>query len=245
MKQIDILTMLENKKHITIDIVGDSVTQGTDHCTEDETYAAQYAKMLAKKYPHAAVCRYDGVVENGLMPIKYFKGPIIVSEGDTDYKIDVIKNGVGGNTLRRAIKRIDDFTNILPNGKRADITVFMFGINDALKSDKEKYVTAQKFAADYEELLNKFKQKEDREIGIMSATTNDQTIEEHVKAAKSVAQKNNILYVDQHAVWTKHYDKNACNFGYGDWLSNKPGDACHPTPKGAYVIAKTLFDSIN
>lgn len=245
MKKIDISAMLEEKKHITIDIVGDSVTQGTDHCTDDETYAAQFANMLAKKYEKATVYRYDGIFGGEFLPIDHFEDAVLISTGNGKYQIDVIRNGIGGNTVRRAINRINDFTGLLANQRKADITIFMFGINDALKSDPKKYVSSSEFADDYRELLNKFKETEESEIVIMSATTNDQCIDEHVKYTKLIAEEFGVLYVDQNSVWNKHYDKNAPNFGHGDWLSDVSCDACHPTPKGAYMIAKTLFDCVN
>lgn len=121
----------------------------------------------------------------------------------------------------------------------------MFGINDALKSDPQKYVLPNRFTEDYKELLYKFKQTENSEIVIMSATTNDQCIDEYVEAAKNIAYENDILYVDQNSAWKKRYNAELPNFGYGDWLSDNPFDACHPTPKGAHEIAKALFEYVN
>lgn len=245
MNSIDVYEMLKAKKHITIDIVGDSVTFGTDHCTNDETYTAQFAKMLANKYENAEVYRYDGIPDGEFLPMKQFSDAVSVGGENKEFRIDVIRNGIGGNTVRRAINRMTDFTGKLANGKNADITVFMFGINDALKSDEKKYVLPQKFAEDYRELLDKFIKSEKSEIVIMSATTNDQTIDEHVNMTKIVAHEYGFLYVDQNEVWNMHYDESAPNFGHGDWLSDTSFDACHPTPKGAYKIAEKLFEYVN
>lgn len=244
MCNIDILKMIRERQHITIDIVGDSVTQGTDHCADNETYTAQLAYMLADRLPEVSVYRYDGIIHDALLPMGYFEGPVKVSEGMGDKQIDVIRNGIGGNTVRRAINRIQDFTGKLANGRKADITVFMFGINDALKSDATKYVSPEKFLEDYRELLDLFRQTEKSEIVIMSATTNDQCIDEHVKMTEVLAREYNLPYVDQHKIWQMHYDKEKPNFGHGDWLSEVPWDACHPTPKGAKAIAEELFKKL-
>lgn len=246
MRTLDIAEMLKSKNHITIDIVGDSITEGTQHCTAEETYVAQYTKMLAQKYPDVSVYRYDGIAaENPLKPMERFDGPIEVNVGRGEKRIDIIRNGIGGSSVRIAINRMHDYTGELANGRRADITVFMFGINDALKTAPERYVSSEVFGENYRELLREFRKTEDCEIVIMSATTNDQCIDEHVKETKIVADENGILYIDQNAVWNDHYDVNAPHFGHGEWLSEVSYDACHPTPKGAYAIAKTLFEQVN
>lgn len=237
--------MMKERKHITIDIVGDSITWGLNHCGSDETYTAQYAKMLSEKYPAAAVYRYDGIMHNALLPMESFEGPIGVNDGGGEVRIDVIRNGIGGNTVRRAIKRIDDFTGGLANGRHADITVFMFGINDALKEDASKYVTPERFAEDYRELIQSFIKTERGVIAIMSATTNGPTLGEYVERTEEVAAECGALYIDLHRVWQEHYREALPNFGFGDWLSNSPNDSCHPSVKGAHVIARTLFEHIS
>ena len=138
---------------ITIEFVGDSITHGLNHCLIEETYVAKFASLMAKRFENYTVCRYDGVVADELSPMKSFDGPILVSQGKGQGRIDVIKNGIGGNTLQRAMKRIDDFTGILVNGKAPDVIFMMFGINDALKSDPSKYVTAEQFKINYKALI--------------------------------------------------------------------------------------------
>lgn len=211
---------------------------GLTHCSADETYSAQFAMMLAGKFPSISVCRYDGITYDELRPMDHFTESINVNIAKGEKKIDVIRNGIGGNTVRRAINRINDFTGILANGESADITIFMFGINDALKSDSKKYVIPDKFYDDYNELLEKFQKNEKSQIVIMSSTTNDQTIDKYVKMAEKIADEHKFLYIDQNKVWNEHYDKNAPNFGYGNWLAN---DACHPTPCGAKAIADEIM----
>ena len=238
MNTINISGLLKKKDRITLDVVGDSITWGITHCSDNETYTAQFAEMLAKKFSKAAVYRYDGITHDELKPMEGFSDAHRVSAGNCGKRIDVIRNGIGGNTVRRAINRIQDFTGTLANEKTADITFFMFGINDALKTEKSKYVTPEKFYDDYTELLEKFKATEKSQVVIMSATTNDQPINEYVKTTEKFANEHNILYINQNKVWTTHYDKSMPNFGHGDWLSSDP---CHPTPKGANAIAKEMM----
>jgi lysophospholipase L1-like esterase len=233
--------LLKKNEWITIDVVGDSVTNGLDYCTADETYPAQLAALISKKLPQVSVYRYDGIVKSALLPMKGFAGLYTVGIGTENKRIDVIRNGIGGNTVRRAIRRLNDFTGILANGRKADLTVFMFGINDSLEADREKYVTPERFADDYRELLKKFKETEASEIVIMSATSSNYDMSEYAQMTKLVAQQENILYVDQFKVWKEHYCENAPNFGQGDWLGNDP---YHPTKKGAAIIAETLLEHI-
>ncbi len=241
MNKLNVSEMLEMKDRITIDIVGDSVTWGLNQCSENETYAAQFASMLAMKYSDVSVYRYDGIAGDELEPMKTFSEPIHVGKADSEKRIDVLKNGIGGNTVRRAINRINDFTGTLANGKTADITFFMFGINDALKTDQRKYVTPDRFYNDYQELLDMFRKNDESLIVLMSATTNDQPIEEYVKMTEILAKENGLLYIDQNKIWNAHYDKSKAHFGQGDWLSDVAYDACHPTPLGAKAIAEEMM----
>lgn len=241
MENLDLTRMLREKRHITIDIVGDSVTWGLNHCTAGETYTAQFCTMLAETYEDVSVYRYDGVSGGACCPMARFEAPVTVCARTGDRRIDVIRNGIGGNTVRRAIRRLSDFTGVLANGRRADITVFMFGINDALRSDPQKYVSPEVFAGDYRELLDRFRATETSQIVLMSATTNDQSIEDYVRQTERLAREEGCLYIDQYKVWQEHYDRRLPHFGYGDWLSDTPGDACHPTPRGAHAIAETLW----
>lgn len=94
-------------------------------------------------------------------------------------------------------------------------------------------------------MLDGFAQGDNAKVVIMSATTNDQTIDAHVAETAKIAAERGLVYVDQNKVWNEHYDEKMPNFGHGDWLSNVSYDACHPTPTGALQIAKTLFKSVN
>ncbi len=196
---------------------------------------------MARKFKDYTVNRYDGIVEHELLPMKEFEGPISVSLGESGV-FDVVRNGIGGNTVARAIKRIEDFTGILANGKEPDITFMMFGINDALSSDPSKYVTPEEFKKNYSALVTEVKKRNPNTVIIlMTATYNGFGIREYCLKTVQLGWEKNLPIVDLHALWSEHYDENADNYGQGNWLVGK-GDGCHPTPLAAEIMGKTICD---
>lgn len=237
------ITKVNNGGNMTINFVGDSITHGLNHCRAEETYTAKFAMFLARIFKKHTIRRYDGIYLDGEAPMKEFEGPILVALGEEKGTIDVLKNGIGGNTVIRAYNRIDDFTGILANGRRPDITFMMFGINDALKSDPKKYTSPQEFKSNYKMLINEVRRRNpDTFIIMMGATFNDQTIELHCEKSKQLAREEGIPYIDLHELWMKHYDASAENFGQGNWLAGGT-DACHPTPTAAEIMAKYIFEA--
>lgn len=233
---------LAKKNHITVNIVGDSVTLGLSHCTPDETYTACFAKMIAEAFPEYTVRRFDGITTDPLGKMDYFEGPFTVQEGNAGI-IDFIRNGIGGNSVKRAHNRITDFTGTLANGQASDITTLMFGINDALRWDANRYVTPDVFKQNYKNLIDEIRERDpETTLIIMSATTNDHPIDKHCEKSAELAREEGIYYIDHFKTWADHYDEKMPNFGHGDWLSCKPGDACHPSPIGAIQIAKNMLD---
>jgi lysophospholipase L1-like esterase len=228
-----------SKEEITLDFVGDSVTEGTNHCLDHETYVARFAYYLSR-VTEKSVYRYDRKI-NKETQSAYFDGPVLVKKGEKG-KIDIIRNGEGGNTVTRAHNRIDDFTGTLCNGMKPDVTFTMFGINDALKSDPQKYVSPDTYKENYRNLINEIKRRNpDTVIVMISASYNDQCVDEYCARSKLLALEEGIPYIDLHKLWADHYDPNEINFGQGDWL-NGGTDACHPTPKGADETAKFIFN---
>lgn len=233
---------INNSCDITLQFVGDSVTYGLNHCRMDETYVAEFAKFISEKFTSHSVLRYDGIPQTEFEPMGYFEGPEIVSKGEGNCKITVIKNGIGGNTVLRAYNRIDDFTGILANGEKPDVTFLMFGINDSLKSDPKKYVTYDVYKNNYKMLVDEIRKRNpDTVIIILAATFNDQLEEIYCKKSEELAREENVTYIDTHKFWLEHFDENADNYGQGDWLVGN-GDACHPTPLSAKLTAKYIFD---
>jgi len=233
---------LKNGEDLTLDFVGDSVTHGLNHCSSDETYTAVFASLMAEHFKEYSVFRYDGIPTGALAPMGSFAGPFPVSVGNGRGRMDIIRNGIGGNTVARAYNRIADFAGTAANGKIPDITFMMFGINDALKPDPAKYVTADVFKQNYGKLLDEVIHRiPDTCVILLTATTNDWTVDEHCQKTVELAAERGIPLIDTHRLWEEHYDAGAGNFGHGDWLAGG-SDACHPTPVGAKATAKFIFD---
>lgn len=225
---------------LTFTFVGDSLTYGLDHCTPDETYVAHFAERVGEILPSAALYRYDGIPAGELDPLaKYEKVQMRVGACG---KIHVLRSGVGGNTVLRAMNRFGDYTGILPSGTRSDFIFTLFGVNDALYKDPRKYVTPDVFAQHYKELLHRLGESEPQaQIILITASTNDQCIDAHVGQTVSVARELGLPLIDLNSLWNAHFDPSADNFGHGDWLSGGP-DATHFTPKSAKISADFIFD---
>jgi lysophospholipase L1-like esterase len=235
----NIANKLKNGEHLTLNFVGDSVTRGTSHCNDEETYVARFAAYAAERFTSHTVRRFDGIAPNELLPIDHFEGPKVISDGGA--MVDIIRNGVGGNTILRAHKRIGDFTGTLANGKRPDITFMMFGINDSLTHVPDRYVTPEVFKENYRNLINAIREKNPETLFIvMTPTTNDKDVSAHAEKARELCAEEGIAVIDTNALWNEHYDPSSENFGHGDWLAGGR-DACHPTPKGADATAKFIF----
>lgn len=141
---------------------------------------------MAKRYPKATVIRYDGIVETEQQPLRGYE-PVFVQKGNQG-TVFVLRSGVGGNTVARAQARLGDFTGRLASGTHSDWIFTMFGINDALRSDPQKYVPARVFREQYRELIHTLQADvPEAKLYLMTATTNDQTIEDHVAATYALA----------------------------------------------------------
>ena len=228
---------LSKNQTLTITFVGDSITWGLNHCTAEETYVACFASEMARAFPETKVVRYDGIVKDEQSPLLGYDR-VVVQDG-AEGTIHIIRSGVGGNTVARAMARLQDFTGILPSGTRSDYIFTMFGINDALRADPAKYVPAEVFKENYRKLLAVLRaDAPDAKLMVMTATTNDQSINEHVAATYELIKEENAELIDLHALWQAQYDPQKGNFGYGDWLAT---DACHPTPKSAKIMGNIIF----
>ncbi len=235
-----IVGLLKNTGAVTFTFVGDSITWGLNYCTAEETYVSFFAAEAAKAFPNTKVIRYDGIVKDEQSALLGYDR-VEIQQG-MEGAIHVIRSGVGGNTVVRAMARMQDFTGILPSGTHSDYIFTMFGINDALRSDPAKYVPAEKFKENYRTFLRLLKMKEPcARIVIMTATTNDQSIDAHVQASCELAEEEGVQLIDLHALWKKQYDPAKGNFGYGDWLAM---DACHPTPKVTQIMGRKIMDDI-
>lgn len=231
--------LLYEKHSVTITFVGDSITYGMDFCNADETYVAVFTKLMADRYKDTAVYRYDGKVKDEQSALIGYD-EVLIQNGNNG-RINVIRSGVGGNTVQRALNRFGDYTGVLPCGTKSDFIFTMFGINDALKSDVNKYVSADVFKQNYKKLISDLKDSEPQtQIILMTATTSSETIDEHNKKTLELAKEHNLKAIDLYALWNNHYSPDAKNHGYGDWLADT-GDPWHPTPVGAFAMGEKIF----
>lgn len=242
---------IENGEDAILCCVGDSITYGLNHCLAEETYTAKLAVQFGFKYPDTAVLRYDGnCTDNAYDPINGYTGPILVHSGEKG-RLTVIRNGIGGNTVARLINRIDDFTVLLPDGVKPDVITVMVGINDALSEDANKYVTPEQFKLNYRKLLNLLAERlPDTAVVLLTPSYNDNglceksRLEPYCDAVKLLAKEYSLPLIDVHSLWMKHLIIGSNHFGQREWLSNSKYDACHPTPLGAEMTARYIFDSM-
>ncbi len=239
---------LETYEDLLFVFIGDSITYGENHCTPDETYVACLARLLAEAFPDIDIIRYDGTVESERLPLQGYKGPFFVQRGKKERcgSITFVRSGVGGNTVARAIARKEDFCR--PLGRMPDIYFTMFGINDALAEDKEKYVSPDVFYRNYQELLGELRKASPAaELVLMTPTYNDdgKTPESHLlpycEMVKLLASETGAHLIDTHALWMAHLKVGTEHYGQGDWLSDKLGDQCHFSPKGSLETAKFIW----
>ena len=240
---------LSEGKNVLIFFVGDSITEGTTHVTDDETYTAFVARLFAKRYSQATVVRYDGIVEDGLLPLKGYSSPVEVQNG-TKGKIIVVRCGIGGNTVRRAINRKNDYISEFLTGEKPDIYVSMFGINDALSEDKDKYVTPEQFENDLKEYYEILCTNEKSVKVFMTPTWNDNGdrreshLEPYVDKVKLFTKEKGLQCIDTHKLWMEHLEVGAENYGQRDWLSGVKGDGCHFSVNGGAETAKFIFGEL-
>ena len=252
---------IEANEDITFDFLGDSITYGQIHCRPEETYVAKFTKALADAIPSYTVYRCDGVPEAGsAYPMKHFEKPVLCSVGDGEGRIDVVKNGIGGSTVLKATERPQDYTGILPSGKRHDYVFLMFGINDALFYDKGKFVSGKQFKENCKKLIEILKNDNpDVSIVITSATTptilshevhpklvpEENTIkvceiDDYVKNSEELAREEGYAYIDTNALWNEHRKEGEEHYGHGDWLVGR--DSCHPSPKASDIMGRFVCD---
>ncbi len=239
----------ENKKFV-INVLGDSITWGENHCTAEQTYCACLARLFAHEFPECAVYRYDGIVESEAKPLSYFSEKITVQEGN-DGEIVIIRNGIGGNTVRRALNRKQDFVGECVHGCYPDMFLMMYGINDALKNDPSKYVTADKFYDNYLELYSLLSETNPTaKLVFMTPSFNDEgtskesVLDEYCEKIWRLAIEKNCLLIDVHRLWMEHLIVGEKNHGQGDWLSEVWWDGCHFSPEGSRATAEFIFKEL-
>ena len=250
----EIAERMTSSAQYTVFVVGDSITEGTGSTDAEHTYTAYFARELVKHFEDRCVVRYDGQrypdSNAELLPLMTYGEPIDVGHGDGGM-LTVVRCGIGGNTVRRLLKRRDDFIGKKIDGRTADLFVVMVGINDALSADPAKYVSADLFAEQLNELIGALADcHPNADLILMTPTYNDSGkakishLAPYADAMRRLCCVNGIPLVDQHRLWMKHLVVGASNYGQGDWLCGAEGDSCHPSNLGHQKIAQALFDAL-
>ena len=239
---------LNKGENALIMAVGDSITWGLNHCTAEETYCAILAELFGERFPEATVLRYDGIMDvDELAPLKGYFGPITVQRGESR-TITLVRSGVGGNTVRRALKRTEDFAGSFLTGELPDVFLLMFGINDALKSDPSKFVVPEKYYQDLKKLYTLLQMANPTaELVFLTPTYNDLGEEPvshlvpYCEKMKQLAKETGTGLIDTHQLWQQHLITGSANYGQREWLSGTPGDSCHFSPEGSRATAEFIF----
>lgn len=206
---------------------------------------------FAIKYPKHTIWRCDGIFKGEeKQPLAGYDGPILVHSG-SEGNIEIIRSGVRGDTVARLIKRINDFTTLLPNGAKPELLTIMVGINDALQQDLDKYVLPEKFEENYRNLLNLLKNRlPDTAIVLLTPTYNchgileESCLEAYCDKMRKLSSDSRVPLIDVHELWMQHLIPGSEHFRQHDWLSEISYDACHPTPIGVEMTAKWIFEKL-
>lgn len=247
---ISIFEKIKKGENALIMCVGDSITWGLNHCSPEETYVANLAKFFAAEFPHITVLRYDGINNDGALPIYYYDGPHTV-QSSKPQTLTIVRSGVGGNTVKRIINRESDFTGEFITKENPDLFMFMFGINDSLIFDSAKYVVPEVFYEHIKELHTIVTDKNPTsQIVYMTPTYNDlgtdknSTVTPYAEKIRQHAKETHSHLIDTHALWMEHLEIGAYNHGQKDWLSESKEDTCHFSPLGSFNTAKFIFEKL-
>ena len=250
------LAKLKTNQDTLIMFAGDSITEATQNTNTMETsYVACICRYLKELYPNSKIVRVDGKrTHGGNKPLETFEEVIVNNPTSPLNVITVVKSGVGGDTLLRLQKRMNDF--IQYKGMTPDVIFLMEGINDSLTDDQTKYIPIDLYEKYYRTLIQYLKRETTSEIVLMTShwhgdtPTNqypvkkDYNLNHYINVQKKVAIMENLYIIDHKKVWDKHFIMTPyVNWGQGEWLTKE--DATHPTPTGQeFGLAKTIWNEV-
>lgn len=226
---------------------GDSVTYGLQNGnTVTQTFTAQLAIMIASLYPGSTVLRYDGVYPAEDGHISGYGNAVTVQSGTNGQTIVVVKSGVGGDTVLRNLRRMADFTtkitdlNMIP-----DAIIIGLGINDAVSTNNQKYVTYTAFQNGLKTLIRQVRLRTNADVVLMTCPTwfgdnqGNDYVAAYCQAIKNVAFEEAVGLIDVHNnVFVKNYVIGASNNGMTSWLG---ADGLHPLAIAHKAIATEIF----
>ncbi|GEM_PF-1951432 len=249
---------------VVIHFVGDSITVGYNSTgTVGGGFVQRMGVLIAQQLaPTAAVQRYDpnayGALSDG--PINGWNGPTVIQSpsGGSSQVIQIVNNGVSGDTVQRVLRRYGNLTGWSP---RIDMHVIYLGVNDSLTNDSTKFVTPPDFHAGMRSLVDIVRHYYPQsEIVLCTPHANDQpdagnggsipqgtyTLDQYAMATRRVALELGVALVDLRQLWADAKDTSNAAWAGSDfypptWLSNGGGNHTHPLDQGHQAIAEEMI----
>ena len=240
---------INNGENVLITVVGDSITYGLYGAGISDTYCAVLSQRLGFRFPDTKVVRYDGKMSEGSKPLDGYEKPVVVSEGEKG-KITVVKCGVGGDTVRRALNRKEDYIGAFSEtGEMPDVFLLMFGINDSLKSDASKFIEPEGFKENLRELTKLLNtENPGADLVFMTPTcggdglSKNDSVDPYADAMKEHAEETGYMLIDTHKLWMDHLEIGAEHCGQKEWLNHDPW---HYTAAGGIATGNFIFEELN
>ena len=243
------LSKLESSdEDVVIIVAGDSIVHGRKNNVKDEdTYTYKLAQMIANKYSYANVVAVCGNTTDNSenRPIDSWDETVIQTS-KRKQTVYVVRSGVGGDTLLRLYRRINDITSY--KGRKADLVILHEGINDSLSDDFSKYVPTDRYYVGYCSLIQYLKRELECELVICTShwfgSLGDGQSYVYMQKRAGITEKCQVI--DLYDIWQKHYNsKDGTTSGQGEWLFDGSSDKLHCTPTGYLEgIAKPIFDEL-
>jgi len=259
-----LLSRILGGESVCIHFVGDSITVGYNSTgTVGGSLVQRMGVLIGQQLaPNASVQRFDpnayGTLQDA--PINGWNGPtqIQAPSNGSSQVIQVVNNGVSGDTVQRVLRRFGNLTGWTPP---VDALFIYLGINDSLSTDATKFVDPESFHAGMLALIqiirNYYPQAE---IIVSTPHHNDQpdagnggsvpagmyTLDQYAMATRRAALETGSALVDLRQLWADAYNATDPNFSNNDgypssWLSTAGGNHTHPSDQGHQVIAEEMF----
>jgi lysophospholipase L1-like esterase len=248
-----------------IHFVGDSITVGYNSTgTVGANFVQRMGVLIGQQLaPKASVQRYDPNAYGSLNDnaINGWNGPTVIGTtaeaGSSSQVIQIVNNGVSGDTVQRVLRRFGNLTGWTPV---IDCHIIYLGINDSLTTDGTKFVDPDSFYSGIRALLdiirNYYPQSD---LVVCTQHHNDQPeagnggsivantykLENYAMATRRAAAELGVALVDLRQKWADHFNPNDPNFaandGYRDSIDTSGGNHTHPTDTGHQAIAEEIF----
>lgn len=209
-----------------------------------------------KDYSDFAGARNVTLINETGMPVlqNEFTRDCVVKQNDDSYKIEVTNAGVGGNTTKDLLNRIEiDVINQNP-----DMVILMVGTNDMLNS--KKMLSYEEYETNLRELTKKIKST-GSDLLIMSSIPADSIylferhdpklfvpdgpnvkIQKTVAIAKNISEETESYFLDLNAVFVaRNIPQHNQDLFIKNFSNSSKKDGVHPTALGYHLIATHVF----